>query len=91
VLDVRDRFDLGQSLPLQIFDIAFHSVPVAVVGEFRKVVLRYNTELSYFRKQMNFGISEFVCLVAVPKNGANPLRQSLPNAFFAKKWWTLLS
>lgn len=46
VLDVRDRFDFSQSLPLQIFDIVFHAVPVAVVREFRKVVLRYDAELS---------------------------------------------
>jgi|GEM_PF-4356752 hypothetical protein len=40
---------------------------------------------------MNLRISEFKRLVAVPKNGANPLRQNLPNTFFAMKQWTLLS
>jgi hypothetical protein len=90
VLRAQDCFDFGQSLPLQAFDIAFHAVPVAVVREFRRVVLRRNTKSSYLRKEMNLRVSEFKCLVAVPKNGANPLCQNLPNAFFAMKRWTLL-
>ena len=90
VLNVRDRFDFCQSLPLHIFDIVFHAVPVAVVREFRKVVLRHDTELSYLRKEMNLRVSEFKRLVAAPKNGANPLRQNLPNSFFTMNRWTLL-
>jgi hypothetical protein len=39
---------------------------------------------------MNLRVSQFVCLVAVSKNGANPLRQNLPNALLAMKRWTLL-
>ena len=42
--------------------------------------MRHNAEFAYLRKQLNFGVSEFVCLVTIPENGANPLRQNLPNA-----------
>jgi hypothetical protein len=90
VLSIQDRFDFGQFLTLEVFDIPFHSAPVAVVCEFRKVVMSHYAELSHFRKQINIGVSEFVSLIAVPKNGTNPLRQNLSDALLAMKRCTLL-
>ena len=69
--------------------IPLHALAVAVVRKFRQVVLRHNAEFAYLRKQLNFGVSEFVCLVTIPENGANPLRQNLPNALLTAKRRTL--
>src|SRR6266852_3077316 len=99
VVDIWDGYDLYQPLPHQIFDIVFHTIPVAVVSEFGQFVLGYNTELPDLGERVNLGIPQRIRLIAVCVVGSYPLLKNFPHTFFtwhrrafpARTLWCLTS